>query len=169
MQRSSLCAGPRYWPAPRLWAAAHFSPHLTHIAQQHCNWWIVQHYIKWRSSRGSPHFVNFPCRIFFFFFLPSYWSELMSCCCRDPVSDAPIFSLFLCLATPANEGRFEGARGRAWEEHGRQTAAEEPNTQPQGGLHNLQTTHTLQVRITTDKHIYSHLVFMFMWFWKCLY
>lgn len=32
------------------------------------------------------------------------------------------------------------------------------------GLHNLQTTHTLQVRITTDKHIYSHLVFMFMWF-----
>lgn len=57
----------------------------------------------------------------------------MSCCCRDPVSDAPIFSLFLCLATPANEGRFEGARGRAWEEHGRQTAAEEPNTQPQGG------------------------------------
>lgn len=102
--RSQICRGAHYVqvlvtdrlkrsPAPSLWTVAHFSPHLTHIAQQHCNWWIVQHYIKWRSSRGSPHFVYFPSRIFF---LPSYWSELMSCCCWDPVVRWTYFlSLFM--------------------------------------------------------------------------
>lgn len=160
--RSRICRGAHYVQvcltdqlnqslAPCLQTSAHFSPHLTHTAQHHCNWWIVQHHIKRRSRWGSPYFGFFPTGVLLF---DSLELKLGSYCCWCfPASNEFILSLWkqlekkistveiwltwtitanhssssLCLATAENEGRVEGARSRAWEEYRRQTSAGEPN------------------------------------------
>lgn len=62
-----------HWPAesllaPCLQTSVQFSPHLTHTAQHHCNWWIVQHHIKRRSWLGSPYLRFLLNKNFIFWF-----------------------------------------------------------------------------------------------------